>query len=323
MEHEEGFKIYLCHAYLNTLYAGFQGKYARLRVLESLLGDDEFTLELEDTCPIIDNLSYYLDQLWKHNPINFNTDEESFCDDALECINYFYILEAELIEGVHRVSEILCKPEHLMTYEDLASLAGHIVQRAYTREHYIKGLIQYGSTFELAETQERWQQHLLSCESEINSAHRLYESLLNSQTSTPLLVAEFREESLFIPSLLECQIHDMNQVSHLHHDDFIHRNARVLGDEHGIWEAAGIPAQYAGYWKAYGFHPMEVYDWLEFGFQEPALAGAWFGRGFDPHEALVWANAGYTPKEAFRCIQAGLATPDLVEEWQEADEILH
>lgn len=323
MTNEISFHIYVCHAYLNTLYAGYQGKFARLKALSELIDDKKYKKDLNSTCSTLDNVSFYLDQLWKDRPVIFNLEEDDLSESALECIDTLYQLEFEISNSITEVTRILDKPEHLITFEDLAILCAYIIQRAYTREHYIQGLVQYAKTFDLPDTVERWSQHLKSCDDEINAAHQLFEQLQACMQVTPLLIDEIKEEALFIPALLECQIHDMNQVIKLDHPEFLHSDARVLGSDYHLWEESGIPAQHSGYWKAYGFHPHEVFDWMDVGFGEPAVAGAWFGRGFDPIEALIWGDAGYSPKEAFRCVQAGFLTPEMAEAWQGPDEVLH
>lgn len=324
MKQATDFKLYLCHAILNTLFAGQQGRYARLNMLSKFYPTPEIDWELSISSNNIDALSLWIKELWAGHPIDFTTEDPNLSGPAKNAIKELSEIKSELTSCLENTVIILNRVEkEELDHQDAVSLTSLLIQRAYSREHYIRGLVDYANYCKNQAEADMWSQHINSCFTEMTSAHTMFEELLECDVPSRRLKEEILEECRFLPALLTCQIHDINQINVIRHHKFEHEDIKLPGCNPEVWRAAGIPPEHAGYWHAYGLSPDDVFNWIDFGFYEPSQAGCWYKYGFTPETALLWSTEGFAPKEAATCVNAGLTKPDLAKVWTETEGLVH
>lgn len=324
MNNNSGFNTYLCHAILNTLFAGLQGRYARLNMLSKFYPTPEIDWELSITSNNIDALSLWIKELWAGHALDFSKEDSALTGPAKNALKELTELKSELITCLENSIEIIANlNKRELDHQEAVTLTSLLVQRAYSREHYIRGLIDYANYCNNAQESELWKQHMNSCFSEMTSAHTMFEELLVCDEPNNRLSEEIIEECRFLPALLTCQIHDINQISVIRNGKFEHQDIELPGCNPEQWKVAGIPPEHAGYWHAYGLTPDDVYRWIDHGFYEPSQAGCWYQYGFTPEKALEWSIQGFAPKEAATCVNAGLSKPELAKVWSETEGLVH
>lgn len=324
MKSATNINLYICHAILNTLFAGQQGRYARFNMLSKFYPTSEIDWELSIISNNLDALTIWMKEMWGGHPLNFSGEEEKLPLPAKNSLKELNDLKQELVSCLDKSKEIILLAENnTFGLEEAVTLTSILIQRAYSREHYIKGLIEYAKQGNNPEEAKLWENHMQSCFQEMTQAHQFFEELLLIDTPTERMQKELLDEAKFLPALLTCQIHDINQILVMRNDKFLHKDIELPNCNPKIWEDAGIPAEHAGYWHAYGITPENVYEWIDHGFYEPSQAGCWYTYGFDPKVAMKWNMHGYTPKEASTCMNAGISNPELAEVWNESEGLVH
>ncbi|MCB9536761.1 MAG: hypothetical protein H6704_10965 [Myxococcales bacterium] len=98
------------------------------------------------------------------------------------------------------------------------------------------------------------------------------------------------------------------QVARARLDGPIDFAALGLGDD-AAWRAAGLSADAAGAWDAWGFEPTETVAWRCACLHDPDEAAAWRAAGFAAVDAVAWRDAGITPTAARAWRRAGFDLP--------------
>jgi hypothetical protein len=324
MKSAANINLYICHAILNSLFAGHQGRYARFNMLSKFYPTNEIDWELSIISNNLDALSIWMKEMWGGHPLDFSGPEESLPMPSKNALNDLVLLKKELLKCLDQSQEIVANCEDgKITFENAVTLASLLIQRAYSREHYIKGLITYAKHGNNQEEAKVWEAHMQSCFQEMTSAHEFFEELLISDEPSDKLSDDILDEVKFLPALLTCQVHDINQILVMRNDKFKHSDIELPGCDPKIWEKSQIPPEHAGYWHAYGITPKSVFSWIDHGFYEPSQAGCWHSYGFSPESAVKWSMFGFTPKDAATCVDAGLVNPELAEIWNETEGLVH
>lgn len=81
-----------------------------------------------------------------------------------------------------------------------------------------------------------------------------------------------------------------------------------LGAE-AAWRSAGLSADAAGAWDAWGFEPTETVAWRCACLHDPDAAAAWRAAGFGAVDAVAWREAGFEAAAARAWRRAGFDLP--------------
>jgi hypothetical protein len=320
MDGDQDKHLNITHAVVNTLTAGYQGKYAWLNVFKQLSSPAFNQAVFAETKGILDEIAVWIRELMSGRPVLAGPDSESREKErALDLLaglrDDVSWLAAELLK-----MRSLAYPAHDPEQTELlvASLSRH----AYARDHYVKGLVAYSEKFGYEEAADRWRQHLLYTPQEINLAHTFLSRLRQASGLTQKFYVDLYEETLLIPYVFRCQVQDMNRVASFYASGFSFGAAGIPDEEAAQWAALGLGPESACYWHAYGFGPDEAAAWAKAGFGDPGAAGGWKYRELGPSEAGKWRDEGFDARAASVSIMLGQTDPAEARSWKESAEAL-
>ncbi len=304
--------INLCHAHLNALYSALKGKAACIATLYELGLISAETRELSDPEREILMVEEFLEELWEGNPLDFDDDIYSLPEQTQRIVELIHHVQDELETNASITSSLLATSELRTKSQSLGRLVALFACQVEARTTYIEGLVKYGVVFDAPHLEARWRKQLESSHKLRERKTRFIEALQFGELDRGVF-SELIDETLLLPASFLCQVHDLNQILSLVDDEFTYQAAEFDTGEARLWHECGIPADRAGYWRAYGIGPHEVFDWLDSGFAEPRDAGTWKIRAFTAHEAELWANAGYNAEQAKMYVSSGYAHPDVAQ----------
>jgi hypothetical protein len=318
LSYQQRAEVDICHAYLNALGAAVEGRHAMITMLNMLAGEGSYAGELSAVRELREQVSEWTEALWNNQPLPFTSGEDAFTPEVIDVLDGIDQVKEECYARAQIVDRLLEKDDLERYPEALYMLVSLLAYQAYSRDYYIKGLVQYGEIFGPSEVAANWREQLPSCEKSIATARKYYDLLLDNNNIDDSLIYQVTESTILLPAIFRCQAHDINQIHGiLGGDDFNFFMAEIDPSDAEEWAANGFSPRAAGYWRAYGMRADEVITWLEKGFYQPGIAGAWKFRGFDPTDAMVWSDQGYTAKVARFYSSLGCDSPSDAEKMQQ------
>ncbi len=317
MEQDRKRDLNVTHAVVNTLTAGYQGKFVALNVFKQLASPRFTASEFDETRFTLDRIAGWIKALMDGNPVLAGPGTETSADrrEALE------LLQA-LKEDVSSLADELLRMRSARYVADDPEQAGLIIaslcRHAYARDHYVKGLVAYSEKYGYEDAADRWRQHLIHTPREIKLAHHYLDKFKNASGTDQRFYVDLSEETLLLPYVFRCQTQDMNQVMSFYADGFTYEAAGIGSEEAARWESMNAGPEAACYWHAYGFSPREAVAWIDAGFIEPGMAANWRYRGFTAVEASRWHEAEFNPRGAEVSKVMGHGDPDTARAWLEA-----
>ena len=311
----------ITHAVVNTLTAGYQGKFAALSAFR-LLGSARFSqVELNATREALDRISVYIQALMRGEALLAGPGTESSPDRETA----HELLDA-LAEDVSSLAdELLRMRDHGYVADEpdqAALLVASFCRHAYARDHYVKGLVAYSEKFGYEDAADRWRQHLIHTPREIDLAHQYLYGLKDSTKADKKFHLDLFDETLLLPYIFRCQVQDINQVKSLYGEGFTYESAGIGPDEAAKWSNMNARPAVACYWHAYDFDPDEAAAWIKMGFFEPGSAANWKYRDFGPDEAERWQGADFSPRGAMVSKVTGHKDPETARAWLEAARVI-
>ena len=269
------FEISLTHAVLNTLHAGYQGKFTALNMLAQLkhpgVSADHLTRS-RAACSLIDRWNK---KLWAGTPLLAKDGAEEVDKDAAAIWNLFRELKEELVFLGKQIADIHAKGGPGADNDAPKMLVAGVARFSYSREFYMKGLIRFGEVFGPQEVADQWRETLSGCEGEISRVHDLFNAVYSSVAIEDYVRRELHDEALRLPSVFLSQCHDMSQVQALAKAGLTFELTQIDARQVRAWKAIGMGPKQAGYWHAHGIAPAEVQGWIDNGIKLAAAAGAW------------------------------------------------
>ena len=321
MEPDRKQPLNVTHAVLNTLTAGYQGKFVALNVFKQLSSPRFTDAEFDRTREVLDRIALWIKALMDGDPLlaGPGTETSTARRDALELLRGLRedvgALAGDILE-MRAGGYVADDPEQAQVL--IAALCRH----AYARDHYVKGLVAYSEKFGYEEAADRWRQHLLHTPGEINLAHGYLDRLMEKSGLDQKFYVDLFDETLLLPYVFRCQMQDMNQVLSLYGEGFTYEAAGIGAGEAASWESVNARPQAACYWHAYGFAAREAAAWIDAGFVEPGMAANWKYRDFDAVEASRWHKADFSPRSAMVSKVMGQEDPDAARAWLEASRAI-
>ena len=301
--------INICHAHLNALHAALKGKESCMETLSALGLLSDTARKLSNSTKHLEFIEALLEELWEGDTLSFDGDIHDLPEVSQRVIELLHNIQNELEANASITTSLLATKDFKNDLEAIGRLTALFACQVQARMVYIQGLVKYGAIFDAPHLEERWQKQLESSRHLIERKQRFIEAAQNDSFD-PGLLNELINETLLLPSSFLCQVHDVNQILSLSEDEFSYESAEFSQAEARLWQECGIPADRAGYWRAYGIGPDEVFEWLDCGFAEPRDAGTWKVRNYSPKNAELWSEAGYDAEQAQMYISSGYAHPD-------------
>jgi hypothetical protein len=307
----------ITHAVVNSLTAGYQGKFVFSNVLKQL-GSPRFDpADFDEIRVILDKIAVWIKALMDGRPILSGPGTES-STDRTEALDLLGVLKNDLLAVAAELLQMRSKGYVADDPNQAELLVASLCRHAYARDHYVKGLVAYSEKFGYEEAADRWRQHLIHTPQEINLAHQYLEKLQDASKADKRFYIDLFEETLLLPYIFRSQVQDMLQVLSFYTDGFTYEAAGISVDEAARWKNMNARPEAACYWHAYGFAADETSAWIEDGFIEPAMAANWKYRDFGPEDASRWNEAGFGAKNAMVCIVMGHTDPGAARAWLEA-----
>jgi hypothetical protein len=292
---ESRFNLYLSHAFLNTLHAGFQGKLVATNMEARLHGHEADPNEVDTLRAVLGEFGRWGEELRQGLAL---LGREGSCDpspDAPILLELTDELHADLLALVPRLDEALARPELAREQEIL--LATSLGRLAYAREQHVKGRIAWGRTFGPPELARRNLQLLPVCVKAVRDAHGHLAALEEPGATPP---AGLRDDALGLPGAFRGAVHDLHVLVGKRRGAMSYGLAGIEEVDARRWRSAGIDPEAAGYWDAHGFTAAEARAWSDAELADPATAGAWRCRGFTLADAVRWRRKGCSVRRAQR-----------------------
>jgi hypothetical protein len=317
MDSDEKRDLNVTHAVVNTLTAGYQGKFVALNVFQRI-GSSRFEAsEFDATRGVLDKIAVWIKALMDGKALLAGPGTET-SPDRREALDLLRALKQDVSGLADEILRMRSAAHPADDREQTELLVAALLRHAYARDHYVKGLVAYSEAFGYEEAADRWRQHLLMTPREINAAHRFLDVLVEGSGIDKKFSVDLFEETLLLPYIFRCQVQDMNQVLAFYGPDFTYETAGITADEAVRWRNMKAAPEAACYWHAYGFTPGDTAAWVRAGFFEPGLAANWKHRGFRPDEAARWYNEGFEARAAAVSKVMGQKDPAGARAWLEA-----
>ncbi len=312
------FDVYLTHAVLNATFAGFQGKFTALNMLQQLDFAGVSSTHLEELREALGTLTDWNDQLFAGQALLTTADKVPISADAPKIWQLFLELRKELLALAGELSVFQRVPEAAQNMEAAHYLVAGLGRFAYSREHYIKGLVKYGEVFGPPESVQRWRQALTSCDKELARVHRLFDSVAALEIEDKRFFEEIRQRALKLSGVFRAQAHDMAVIIGLARGGLTYDMAGIDQMEAMDWDEQAVDPQTAGYWAAYEIGPAEAQGWMGVNFSDPGSAAAWRIQGFVPETAAAWSESGFEPRSAKHWLRSGFSDAREAQSWHES-----
>ena len=183
---------------------------------------------------------------------------------------------------------------------------------AYSRDHFIKGLVEYGEIMKREEVSDRWRQHLLYTLDWTGIATRLFQRFLDLGAAVDEdAAADLLDLTLTLPVHLIVQSVDVRGVFGLLRGRFDYEDAGIPEAEVEPWRTAGFPAGA----PPTGAPPAWIRPsrWTGSRREFPTPGRPTFAwRGIDIETAGRWHAAGIDGRVASRWIAQGVQEPDQI-----------
>jgi len=317
MEQDGKRDLNVTHAVVNTLTAGYQGKFVALNVFKQLASARFKPAELDETRTALDMTAGWIKALMDGDPILAGPGTES-SPERRDALTLLRALKEDISSLTEELLKMRARAYVAEDPEQAELLIATLCRHAYARDHYVKGLVAYSEKFGYEEAADRWRQHLIHTPQEINLAHKYLDKFMDRSKVDQKFYVDFFEETLLLPYIFRCQVQDMNQVLSFYTDGFTYETAGIAAEEAGRWEGMNANPVAACYWHAYGFTADEAAGWIEAGFFEPGMAANWKYRDFGPEEASRWHKAGFESRGAMVSKVMGHDDPETARAWVEA-----
>lgn len=313
---------YVSHSITNYLLASYQGKYTFINILNMLKFPGVDPGEIGPIKQALSKVSLWTSRLWQGQDLVAASWTEPKTIDAKEALQLLEMLKPDLAQLVFRTKVILNNPKFFIEPNDVKLLIAAFGRFAYSRENYLKGLIEFAKTFNLPAMITDYSALLPVAEEDVRAANSFVESFRVPEKLTPTFYRLLRARAFTLPGIFNTYLHDINQLLGPFKGGFSYDNADFTREEIKIWLDAGFEPAPAGYWRAYEFSPAESISWMRANVSDPGMAFDWRLNGFDtlaalpwmnknfpPHVARSWVEVGYDPGRALEAIERGITDP--------------
>ncbi len=315
----------LSHAFMNALSASYRGFYVYVNAMEQLAPSAETNHAAQKIATLIETINGWWEDFKAHRPLMRFSAPPPLAGDAVQAWNLLEVARERLggivgeLTAVSTVDGLMANPRALY------SRVAIDCEAAYSRHHFIQGLILYGRILDKPDVSDRWLQHTLSCQQGINEANALLEKTKRMNGKLLLeTVSEILDYTLAGPVACAQKIVDMSRIFTLFSGEFDYHHAGIRSHEVESWADRGIPPYAAGQWCAAGLNPDQVMAWISVGIADPLAvinflwrgfdlqtAKAWWEGGFQGRFAAAWRDAGHTLEEAVAWRAQGVGHPSL------------
>lgn len=312
------FEVSLSHSVLNSLYSGYQGKFTAQNMLKQLGFAKTDETGLASSREVLDLIGLWLKRLFDGEALLTTADQPPISEDAPKIWQLFLGLKHELGALAKELTVFRRLPSSAHETEAAKYLVASLGRVAYSREHYIKGLVRYASAFGPPEELERWKQQATACRPGIRRVHRLFDAMGDAKATDLRLFENIRQLSLPMPGALRCLVHDMNVLLGMARGGMTYEIAGIGQDDALSWDNLEVEPQVAGYWHAYELPPDHAVAWVERGFTDPEVAGSWAVWEFTAATASAWLEAEFHPRAARDWKNHGFESSVEAAEWRDS-----
>lgn len=316
MSHQQGIvqDRAMTHSVVNYLNAAYQGKFAFQNVMLRLKHPEASEEELSKVKEGLNTIHNWMEALWRSECLFRSTWESPSTPEAQLSFDMLHALKPEISDLSVRLQKLLNQPYLADSIDDVKFVIACFARFAYAHENYIKGFIEFGTTFMDKQMLEAYTPQKEEAETAVKLLHEFIKYFTSNNPPSREFIAELQMQSLIIPGTFRCQIHDINIIVSGYQGEFSYELAKFLHAEAKSWASEGFSPQIAGYWRAFKFTPGEASQWMSAGITEVITAAYWKNAGFDPLSGISWMNAGFSPFDAKAWLDEGF-TFDVAQEF--------
>ncbi len=314
------FDLSLTHAVLNTLTAGFKGKFTAWNMLAQLKYSAVTAEVLSQTrlaCATVDKWN----ARFEGGEALVTREGSEAHSESRKLWGLFEALKRDLVELAQELRDVRGDAARHRSQEAAVLRVGALARFAYSREHYLQGMVRFAQRSGAPASADAWREALAGCEGEIARVHQLFQALYGEDGGAePLadVVRELDQQSRRMPAMFLSQCHDMSQVVALARRGLTFDLTQISPRQVPEWRAIGMGPKTAGYWHAQGISPSAVKAWLDAGISDPIVAGGWHAEEFTADLARRWNDVGLDHLLAVRWRQLGFSDPAQAKAWRDA-----
>lgn len=318
--------LFLSHAFLNALTASYQGLYVYLSTLEQLTPSAENRNAMAKTAGTLEMFNGWWDEFKAHKPLVRHSGRPPLSGDAGSAWRLLGSARQRIASLVDQLAATT-NLEHLMSSRRAVYIrAAADSEAAYSRQHFIQGLITYGQVMKQMDVADRWLQHTLSSQQGVKEADALVAMVqqLNGQF-VPHTIADVLDRTLVLHVIFAQRLVDIARIFTLCSNDLRYTEVGILSREAKHWADRGIAPYMAGQWLATGIGAEGAVAWVASGIADPlaaanfklrgfdaAAARQWWENGFPGRFAAAWREAGCGVEEAAAWKKRGIGHPSMV-----------
>jgi hypothetical protein len=300
----------ISHAFINALSACYQGSFVFINALEQLAPTSDGPQAVENAGKSIQAVNRLWEEFKTHRPLVVMAERDKPSELMRAAWEMLVIAKRQLKRGVGELARSSLLERNMADRGAFHFRVAASCEAAYARYHYIQGLVFYGEVMNREEVSDRWRQHLLSCQGEINEAHQhlglAKEMGANLVEET---VARILDDTLGLPAGYGARVNDINVLFAKYRGQIGYGDVEIPDDQAASWAEKGIPPEQAGSWFQGGFTVEETMAWVGAGVPDPIIAFNYLLRNVPMDEAVTWMRAGFSARDAARFRNQGL-TPE-------------
>lgn len=221
------------------------------------------------------------------------TSVETF--DAISAMSFLREFKRECLWILPQIDTALSTTNLAQNRDAVKLLAAALMRSAATRSCYVETLSQCFTDLKAKDLAERVEFEIDGVREYLGVTNSIVDIFSGGGVYSNDLCDKLRKEASLVPSDLRSYVHDSNILLNLLVKELTFELAEIPRDEAQEWIAAKIPAALAGFWRAYGFGPRDLFEWARSGITSAPLAANWRRARFFPDEAAPWFREGVPP----------------------------
>jgi hypothetical protein len=301
--------VHLTTEFLAFLQAGFYGQIVFEGAM-SKMGSSVLPGNYLDTAHrAFDKIDIWVKDLLREIPIFATSWAAPETFDAISAMGFMRDLKKDLVYIIPMIEDALHVKALSRDREAASLLAGALFRSAAVRLTYIENLYSTFSALKARDLADAVAQEYAPAKEQFDLANQYIAVFSTSSQYDEAQSEALRKEASLVPGDFRSRIHDCNVLLHVYTKQFTFELAEIPSDEADVWISKKVPPVAAGYWRAYGFSPEDLLDWVQVGVTGAPLAASWRRVGFSPETAVRWIREGISPTLAIEWDRAGFEPP--------------
>jgi hypothetical protein len=310
---ESNVDLTISHGFLNTIHACYQGIYVYQTVLEAMTPTPADAMRLEQTARVLEVVGEWWARFEQLDPIVRRSQGDRLSGAAEQAWQYMEEARRHLDTVSVDLLDTMDAGKVGLDRGARALRLAAFCERAYGREHYVRGLIKYGEIMDRPEVADRWRKHTLPATEGRAHATGYFEhmSALEPHVGEDE-IERLLDLTLTLPLALGRQSIDILKLFGMYRGHFSHSDAGIPRGEIQPWFEGGFTPYEAAQWRRVGMRPEQAVTWIRAGVPDALMAAEFAWRDIPVEQAAAWWAAGYEGRAAAGWLREGIESPEQI-----------